>query len=54
VLGSRFVFWVRFGVRAFGVRSSECGEDGATIMMQTSTPQLQRDFENAVTQAIID
>jgi hypothetical protein len=24
------------------------------IMMQTSTPQLQRDFENAVMQAIID
>lgn len=24
------------------------------IMMQTSTPQLQRDFENAITQAIID
>jgi hypothetical protein len=24
------------------------------IMMQTSTPQLQRDFENAVMQAMID
>jgi len=24
------------------------------IMMQTSTPQLQRDFDNAVAQAIID
>jgi CubicO group peptidase (beta-lactamase class C family) len=24
------------------------------IMMQTSTPQLQRDFENAIMQAMID
>ena len=24
------------------------------LMMQTQTPQLQRDFENAVMQAIID
>ena len=29
-------------------------EKMVTIIMQTSTPQLQRDFENAVMQAIID
>ena len=30
------------------------GERLGRILMQTSTPQLQRDFENAVMQAMID